>query len=74
MYLQNTERNKLYRYTDVASAGGKMFFATFHKHKFEQIGFAEEIKNNLRYSIRLYQCKICGKEIWVDGRNDTIKR
>lgn len=42
------------------------------RHDYERFGFREEEHNNIRFSMRLYKCKKCGKEIWVDGRNDYI--
>lgn len=44
----------------------------FCKHDYEQYGFRVEEQNNIRFSMRLYKCKKCGKEIWVDGRKDSI--
>lgn len=45
-------------------------------HNYEQINWREEYDNhtNIRFSMRLYKCKKCGKEIWVDGRNDYISK
>ena len=45
----------------------------FCKHDYKKVGFREEEKNNLRFSIRLYKCSKCGKEIEIDGRRDYIK-
>ena len=46
----------------------------FCKHKYEQISYQEKLDTykNERYSLRLYKCQKCGKEIWVDGRTDYI--
>ncbi len=46
----------------------------FCKHKYKKIEFKEEYDNGMRYSMRLYRCEKCGKEIWVDGRNDKYER
>lgn len=50
----------------------KLFKQLFCKHDWNKIGFREEEENNIRYSMRHYKCGKCGKEKWVDGRNDTI--
>lgn len=47
---------------------------TFCKHEYQKIAFKQEEDANVRYSIRLYRCSKCGKEIWVDGRNDYINQ
>lgn len=49
---------------------------TFCKHKYHQISWREEYDKyrNERYSMRLYQCEKCGKEIWIDGRYDILNR
>lgn len=46
----------------------------FCKHQYEKKAFKEEERNNIRFSMRLYRCSKCGKEIWVDGRNDFIAK
>lgn len=48
----------------------------FCKHGYKQIGFrvAETADGSLRYSIRIYKCEKCGKEIEVDGRKDWIRK
>ena len=28
---------------------------------------------NVRYTMRLYECSKCGKRIWVDGRHDPFQ-
>lgn len=50
----------------------KILKKIFCRHNYEKICFREEERNNLRFSMRLYKCKKCGKEIWVDGRKDYI--
>lgn len=42
----------------------------FCRHDFEQIAWRESIDGGVRYSERLYKCTKCGKEAWIDGRND----
>lgn len=44
----------------------------FCKHNYQEIAWYEEYDEhrNERYSVRLYKCNKCGKEIWVDGRYD----
>ena len=44
----------------------------FCKHDYKKIDFREEEQDNIRFSMRLYRCKKCGKEIWIDGRKDYI--
>ena len=48
----------------------KILKKLFCKHKYEKIGFREKEENNIMFSVRLYKCACCGKEIWVDGRFD----
>ena len=50
------------------------FRRLFCKHNYTRIIWYEEYDKhrNQRYSMRLYQCNKCGKEIWVDGRYDYI--
>ncbi|MFE8701141.1 hypothetical protein ACFYKX_11100 [Cytobacillus sp. FJAT-54145] len=43
-----------------------------HKHEYTKVGFREVDNGYVRYSIRTYQCKTCGKEIEVDGRFDNM--
>ena len=43
----------------------------FCKHDYEKVGFREEEQSNIRFSMRLYKCRRCGKEIWVDGRKSS---
>lgn len=47
----------------------------FCKHNYEQPSWYEDYDEytNERYSMRIYKCQKCGKEIWVDGRMDFIK-
>lgn len=42
------------------------------KHQFEKIGWDEVEENNIRFSVRYYQCKKCGKIVTVDGRYDPF--
>jgi len=44
----------------------------FCKHSYEQVSWyvAEDKYRNERYSIRIYKCAKCGKQIEVDGRCD----
>lgn len=42
----------------------------FCKHEYNEIAF----RHNIRDNIRLYRCSKCGKEVWVDGRNDYINK
>ena len=51
----------------------KIFQTLFCKHNYVKIDWREEIENNLAYSVRLYKCERCGKEIWVDGRYDPYE-
>lgn len=46
----------------------------FCKHKYQKISFMQEQSAGCRYSVRLYKCSICGKEVWVDGRSDYIEQ
>lgn len=43
----------------------------FCKHEYEKIGFREEYDGKIRYSIRNYRCKKCGKNTWIDARNNS---
>lgn len=51
----------------------EMFSKLLCRHKFYKVGFREAYECGIRYSIRQYRCAKCAKEIWVDGRLDTIK-
>ena len=42
----------------------------FCKHVYEKIDYYEQVEHGIRYSVRIYKCKKCGKEIYVDGRKD----
>lgn len=46
----------------------------FCKHSYEKVSWYEgyDPVRNMRYSIRTYRCKICGKKNVVDGRYDII--
>lgn len=48
----------------------------FHKHDWYQTGFEHTVDKtrNIRYSIRIYRCKACGKLIKRDGRRPAPKR
>ena len=48
----------------------------FCKHTYEKVGWYwnTDFVHNIRYSERIYRCTKCGKEIFVDGRSDTIGR
>lgn len=46
----------------------------FCKHEYEKIGYDEVEEHNLRFSVRYYRCRKCGKEICVDGRIDTVMK
>ena len=48
--------------------------ALFCNHAYEKVAWKECQQNNIRFSMRLYKCTKCGKEIWVDGRKDFIER
>lgn len=50
----------------------KFFKKLFCVHKYERKCWYATMDDhtNERYSVRLYKCKKCGKEIWVDGRYD----
>ena len=37
-------------------------------HFYTKIGFRVEDNGYVRYSVRQYRCKKCGKIIWVDAR------
>lgn len=58
---------------------GKWLLSLFHQHEFEKTGFKERIGyaqdgQPIRYSVRIYTCKHCGKRIFIDGRNDKKAR
>ena len=48
----------------------------FHKHEYEKIAWYEEYDEyrNVMYSVRVYKCNTCGREIHVDGRNDPFEK
>ena len=48
----------------------------FCKHTYEKVGWfwKTDFVHNIEYSERVYRCTKCGKEIFVDGRYDTINR
>lgn len=73
--LLKKKQNKTYKITVLRGIIMKQFIKRlFCGHKYYQISWYEEYDSyrNERYSMRLYQCKKCGKEIWVDGRCDTF--
>ena len=43
----------------------------FCKHEYEKIDYYEKVEHGIRYSVRIYKCKKCGKEIHVDGRAEN---
>ena len=45
----------------------------FCLHDFEKIGFMEVEDKGIRYSVRLYKCSKCGKDVIVDGRCDPYQ-
>jgi len=51
----------------------KILKSLFCRHDYHKIDWREEIEDNLAYSVRLYKCAHCGKEIWVDGRYDPYE-
>ncbi len=46
----------------------------FCKHNYEKIDWFENISGGILYSIRIYKCQKCGKEIHVDGREDRYAK
>ena len=48
----------------------------FCKHNYGLISFYEDETacESIRYSIRIYKCQKCGKEIEIDGRKDQIRK
>lgn len=44
----------------------------FCRHNYVKVGFKEEELNNIMFSMRLYKCRKCGKEVWIDGRKDYL--
>lgn len=48
----------------------------FCKHDYGLISFyeAEAANGSIRYSMRIYKCQKCRKEIEVDGRKDWIRK
>ena len=51
----------------------KIFQTLFCKHNYVKIDWMPKIVNGLAYSVRLYKCEKCGKEIRVDGRCDPYE-
>lgn len=47
-----------------------IFKKLFCSHNYEQIDWREEYDRHsgTRYSMKLYKCPKCGKEIWVVGQ------
>lgn len=62
------------RSKSVAHKIAKIFEQIVCHHEYEKIGFEEKIDfvTNTRYSLRHYRCALCNKDIWVDGRYDTV--
>lgn len=52
----------------------KWFRKWFCKHEYEKIDYYENISYGILYSVRIYKCKKCGKEICVDGRKDRYAK
>lgn len=52
----------------------RIFRQLFCKHQFEKTGYFENIAGGILYSIRIYKCQKCGKEIHVDGRHDKYAK
>ena len=44
----------------------------FCNHKYIKVDWYQTDNRYKRYSMRKYKCEKCGKEIWVDGRYDTL--
>ena len=44
------------------------------KHSYEKIAWYEEYDEyrNEKFPMKLYGCRKCGKEIWIDGRMDFV--
>lgn len=47
-----------------------VFYLLFHDHKYEKVGFKVVEGRYSRWSVRQYECQICKKTVWVDGRFD----
>ena len=45
------------------------------KHEFHKLGWREEYdkRRDVLYSMRHYHCNKCGKDVWIDGREDYIE-
>ena len=52
----------------------KWLSSLFCRHEFIQVGWFESMDGNIRFSMRRYRCKRCGKERWIDGRNDRFEK
>lgn len=48
----------------------RKFKELFCLHSFVRIGFHQEEENDVRYSVRHYECQKCRKKVYVDGRRD----
>ena len=46
----------------------------FCRHDYEKNGLRVTESENLRLIERLYVCKKCGKEIWIDARRDHVEK
>lgn len=50
------------------------FRQLFCKHEYEKVDWFENISCGIAYSMRVYKCAKCGKEIIVDGRKDRYAK
>ena len=50
------------------------FSRVFHRHDWYKTGFHQDCEGGVRFSVRHYKCKVCGKEIKVDGRYDVYAK
>ena len=50
----------------------KWLIQLFCPHNWDKIGWYEANHPYIRYPIRIYRCRKCGKQIEVDGRYDKI--
>ena len=54
----------------------KKFRQLFCRHEWKKIGFFEGLDEacNVRYSVRRYECRKCGRVSHQDGRRDRLER
>ena len=54
----------------------KWFKQLFCLHDYDRVEYCPKFDTSTGfwYSLRRYRCSKCGKEIWVDGRNDPYAR